>query len=389
MQTVTATDTATASITGTSSAISVTGGQFTAVGSMSVAREFHTATLLNDGTVLVAGGDDGSAALVTAELFDPATGNFTASGSLATARQNATATQLASGKVLIVGGYGANGQALASAELFDPSTKTFAPAGAMTTARGQHTATLLKNGNVMVAGGAPTLTSGTGIVSAEIYDASGGTFSVTGSMGTARFAHAAVLLNSGIVLVAGGGDFVGGTASAEFFDPATGTFTAGNPMTSARAWFTATLLANGKVLLAGGDHIESTVTTIMLSTGELFDPATGTFTSLGQMTAAREGHTATLRGDGTVLIAGGDHVIFTGGSTRVGAFPHTTSTTESFDPAIAGFTAEQSLLTDRTAHTATLLTSGKLLIAGGTQYRSPAPQIPPTKVTLPSAELLQ
>jgi len=69
MQTVTATDTATASVTGTSGAISVTVGQFTAVGSMSVAREFHTATLLNDGTVLVAGGDDGSAALATAELF--------------------------------------------------------------------------------------------------------------------------------------------------------------------------------------------------------------------------------------------------------------------------------------------------------------------------------
>ena len=388
MQTVTATDTVSTSITGTSTTISVRSPQFNTAGDMTIAREFHTATLLNDGTVLIAGGSDGNTPLASAELFDPAAGNFAPTGSLAAARYHATATRLVNGKVLIVGGFDANGQALASAELYDPAAKTFVSAGATAAPRGLHTATLLKNGNVLVAGGLVSLT-GTDTATTEIFDSTSGAFSPTGSMGSARFGHAAVLLNSGNVLVAGGGDFVRGNSSVEIFNPSTGTFAPATAMTSGRAGFTAMLLLNGKVFIAGGDHIEATVNTTTRSTAELFDPTTGLFTSLGEMTAAREGHTATLRGDGTVLIIAGDHVIFTGSTTRVGAFPHTTASTELFDPGTGGFIADESLQVERTNHTATLLKNGKLLIAGGSKYKSFLPQIRPTKTVLSSAELLE
>jgi hypothetical protein len=304
-----------------------------------------------------------------------------------TARQQATATLLGDGKVLVAGGFGANGQALASAELYDPSAKTFSPASAMATARGEHTATLLKNGKVLLAGG---LSGGSAVVATvELFDPSSGTFSATGSMATTRFGHAAVLLNSGMVLVAGGNDNQNISATAELYDPASGTFTVAGPMTAPRAFFTLTLLADGKALLAGGDNVEHVVGTTGRSTGELFDPAAGTFSSAGQMSMPRERHTATRLGDGTVLIAGGDSIVFTGGSTRVGAFPHTTATTELFDPGTVAFTAGQNLQQDRTNHTATLLTSGKVLIAGGMQTRFPIPQAPPNVSILSGTELLE
>jgi hypothetical protein len=349
---------------------------------MSVGRQFHTATLLNDGTVLITGGTDGTNSLATSELFDAVTATFAATGSLATARQQATATLLGDGKVLVAGGFDANGQVLASAELYDPSTKTFSPASSMATARGEHTATLLKNGKVLFAGG---VAGGT----AELFDPNTGTFSTTSSMATMRFRHAAVLLNSGVVLVAGGYDNQNISATAELYDPASGTFIAAGPMTAPRAFFTATLLADGKVLLAGGDNVEQPIGASGRSTGELFDPAVGTFSSAGQMSMPRERHTATLLGDGTVLIAGGDFIVFTGGATRVGAFPHTTATTELFDPGSVAFTAGQNLQQGRTNHTATLLTSGKVLITGGMQTRFPIPQAPPKVSILSGTELLE
>ena len=157
-------------------------GTWTATGSLATARDDHTATLLPNGKVLVAGGYDGSGTLASAELYDPASGTWTATGSLATARYRHTATLLPNGKVLVAGGSDNSG-ALASAELYDPASGTWTATGSLATARDCHTATLLPNGKVLVAGGF----DGSGsLASAELYDPASGTWTATGSLATAR-----------------------------------------------------------------------------------------------------------------------------------------------------------------------------------------------------------
>jgi WD40 repeat protein len=147
-------------------------GTFSTTGKMSIRRYNHSATLLPNGKVLIAGGespDTGYEALVTAELYDPSTGAFTATGSMTIARTYHTATLLPNGKVLIVGGIGPS-DPLSSTEIYDPSSGTFSAAGSLVTARGRHTALLLWNGKVMVAGGNPihTSMSGAAMATAEI-----------------------------------------------------------------------------------------------------------------------------------------------------------------------------------------------------------------------------
>ena len=139
-------------------------GTFHTTGSMNVARESHTATLLSNGQVLAAGGDGSSA-----ELYNPATGRWTLTGNMNVPRSNHQAVLLQNGQVLVAGGLNAGGT-LASAELYNPSTGTWAMTGSMTTARYFHTATLLPNGTVLITGGitiwgAPPQTTS----SAEIY----------------------------------------------------------------------------------------------------------------------------------------------------------------------------------------------------------------------------
>jgi uncharacterized delta-60 repeat protein len=316
---------------------------WTATGALSIGREDHTATLLSDGKVLVAGGmgsrsgGSGSDYLSSAELYDPATGRWTATNSLNKPRINHTATLLPNGKVLVAGGYNSGTGHLSSAELYDPATGRWTATGSLITARSYHTATLLPNGKVLVAGGyRPDSLS-----SAELYDPATGSWTATGSLIAARVWHTATLLPNGKVLVAGGY-----MSSAELYDPASGSWTATGSLIAARVWHTATLLPNGKVLVAGGADISS---------AELYDPATGTWTAAGAMRNERASHTATLLPIGKVLVAGG------GGGDLL-------SSAELYDPATAKWTATGSLITARSQHTATLLPNGKALVAGGATY---------------------
>jgi hypothetical protein len=188
---------------------------------MSVGRQDHTATVLRDGKVLVAGGYDASqAALASAEIYDPATGIFTPTAPMASGRGHHTATLLGDGLVLVAGGHdGYPGGSLASAELYDPAGRTFTSIGELTDARGSHSATTLADGTVLVAGGYTAFPFiGTDLASAEIYDPPSGRFTPTTSMHQARGRHAAALLLNGNVLVAGGLDgCCGSLSSAEIY----------------------------------------------------------------------------------------------------------------------------------------------------------------------------
>ncbi len=217
----------------------------------------HTATLLADGRVLIAGGREGAGSVAAAEIYDPTSDTFAPTGSMTTPRAYQAAALLSNGEVLIVGGenvQASSDRTLASAELYDPATGTFSATGAMAAAREYETATRLADGRVLVAGGSQPTMSGSGTLSsAELYDPVSGAFSPAGSMTAARSDHSATLLDDGRVLIAGGDDSAQALSSAETFDPSTGKFTSSGSMTVARADQTATLLAVGRVLITGGD----------------------------------------------------------------------------------------------------------------------------------------
>src|SRR5258705_593649 len=226
-----------------------------------------------------------------------------------------TATLLPNGKVLGAGG--ANGDffftATKSAELYDPATGTWTLTGNLIMPRSNHRATLLPNGKVLVAGGIDWDEGGPIYDSPELYDPATGIWSATGSLSTARCDHTATLLANGKVLVAGGlllnrDYFV--TDSAELYDPSTGNWSTTGSLITTRHGQTATLLPDGKVLAAGGSSTNNASNT-SLNIAELYDPSTGTWSLTPSLNMARQWHTATLLTNGTVLIAGGDS--FSGG----------------------------------------------------------------------------
>ena len=316
-------------------------GSWATTGALSTSRVQHTATLLPDGRVLAAGG--GSTFGLpppgpSAELYDPVAGTWTATGGLNTNRASHTATLLPNGKVLAIGGY--NSGVLSSAELYDPATGIWTAAGTLTKGRLLHTATVLPNGKVLVAGGQGSLVSSDALSNVESYDYAVGTWTNTGALHNARYGHTATLLANGRVLVTGGSL----PSSVEVYDPNSGSWSTTNSMIVGRTYHTATLLPNGKVLAAGGSTLYS----------ELYNPNTGTWTLTGMMNAGRNFLTATLLPNGSVLVAGG--------YTPATGFP---SKAELYNPGTGTWTNTGTMTIPRDSHTATLLPNGKVLIVGG------------------------
>lgn len=336
-------------------------GTFTTTGSMTSARSLHTATLLDNGRVLLVGGvgagGSSAAFLDTAEIYYPERGEFVATTSMSTARLGAAAVRLSDGRVLVAGGENTSQIAVNSAEIYNPATGQWTLTSPMHYARENPTATLLKNGNVLIVGGYSVDGNCCALSSAEIFDPKTGTFSTTGFMAVARRNHTATLLQDGRVLVAGGynglnGDSTGsGNVNApELYNRATGTFDSTGAMSSARRYPTATMLLNGKVLIVGGGDSNNTA----LSSAETYKSQTSTFTLTGPMLTPRARHTATRLLNGKVLIAGG---YGNGGSTIASA--------ELYDPVSGSFSATGSMAVARYRHTETRLLNGDVLIAGG------------------------
>jgi uncharacterized delta-60 repeat protein len=343
------------------------------VGPLNQARDHHTATLLPNGKVLATGGFGGGAYRASAELYDPASRTWSTTGSLATGRTAHTAALLPNGKVLVTGGENISGN-LSSAEIYDPDLATWGSAGSLPTATKTHTATLLPNGKVLVTGGYNSAIPSP-INTAALYDplATAGGWGTSLELEEPRYQHTATLLPDGMVLAAGAHN---DRYSAELFYPdyaldhpdeawtlATGEL--------ARNSHTATLLANGKVLMAGGNYALDHE--FYLNTSALYDPGDGSFTdSAGSMAMYRSGHTATLLGDGKVLVAGG----YGGGewANPPNKNPTGLSSAEIYNPADDTWTSAGDFVTGaHYLHTATLLPNGKVLVAGGISGASPQP----------------
>lgn len=272
--------------------------RFERTGDMHQKRVGHIAVLLHSGKVLIAGGWIGHGCTDLAELYDPATGQFTTiSGRMIAPRGDARATLLRNGDVLITGGEQNDSPGgVALAEIFRASTMSFEPLAPMHVGRVAHTSTLLNDGRVLIAGGRGEKVNAT----AELYDPHTGRFTETGSMITARYKHTAGILPDGRVLIAGGSDerdWQGNLKSAETFDAKTGKFSPVSALNDSRFKLPeeAARLSSGELLIAGGSKRV-----------ELFDPATGSFRLVpGEMADARHFMTETRLNDGSVLLAGG------------------------------------------------------------------------------------
>ncbi|HVA67640.1 MAG TPA: kelch repeat-containing protein [Elusimicrobiota bacterium] len=296
---------------------------FSPTSPMTAARDFQTATLLVNGNVLVAGGftsnGTSTATTNTAEIYYPATGLWAPTSSMSAPRENATATLLPNGSVLVAGGYDSNtAQYLNTAEIYYSTSATWAQVpNTMTARRGADTATLLPNGKVLIVGG---FSSGGPLKTAEIYDPASGTFSPTGSLPQNLYQHTATLLPDGKVLIAGGDTGSGESSAAYLYDPGAGTFSATGSLNVPRFNHTATLLPDGEVLVAGGYDSN---TAQYLNSVEIYSEELQSWASLTTLNAARAYQAAILTPDGNVHVMGGSNGSSDLASTEVMYFTQT------------------------------------------------------------------
>lgn len=274
---------------------------FVMTGSLKVGRADHTATLLHDGRVLMAGGTDTNS---PSELYDPRTGTFQETGRLALERSEHGAALLNNGTVLISGGLDPDtpDHMRMSAELYDPLSGRFRQTGRMVSGSADGTALLLKGGEVLIIGGRENWYGAI----PEVYEPNSGVFRRAGSRLEGNYACSATFLANGRVLLTGCVHYPTlATTEALLYDPRIHRVTDAGNMTVPRCGNSATLLPNGKILIAGG-WATPHGTPKYYASAELYDPARGTFTPTGSMHFARKYPTAILLQDGTVLILGGE-----------------------------------------------------------------------------------
>jgi N-acetylneuraminic acid mutarotase len=337
-------------------------------GSMSIGRFSFTATMLQNGQVLVAGGDTPGAVVTdTADIYNPNTGIFTATGNMNKPRVGFSATRLSNGKVLAAGGATDTELATNTAEIYDPVTGTWSATGSMKQGRQQHSAVLLRDGTVLVSGGNIDRTPCADLcvntlAESEIYNPSTGQWKAVGDMTIARSFFTTTMLSNGKVLAIGGRIHTGpdyfdykAIAWADLYDPTTKKWNATGTMSIGREDHSAVLLNNGKVLVIGGTTVDFNGVTV--ASAELYDPASGTWATTGSMLQGRERFTATLLQNGQVLVAGGDY--YDGVNAGV------LTESELYDPALGTWSATASMTTPRFGAKAVLLRNGKALQAGG------------------------
>jgi len=337
-------------------------GTWSAGPSMNAGRWQHTAHLLSDGRVIVVGGETGSTPLATTELYDPASNSWSAGPSMQTARIQHSATLLQSGKLLVVGGLGPGPSLTGSAELFDPKTTSWSSAGSISPRRG-HAAALLPDGRVLVSGGNPyaTDTGAENLADTTIFDPDRNSWTLSAAMIKPRAGHIMVTLRTGRLLVAGGWSRSGALNETEIYDFAKNMWAVAAPMVMARVNAAGVVLNDGRVLVAGGCG--------GCPFAELYDPTTNAWTTPTQPQTNPGYPRLTMLADGRAVMTGGSGPPpdFNG----VGGFTPL-AIAEIYDPAAGTWTRTVGPGAPRQANSATLLSDGRVLVAGGSADNNPA-----------------
>lgn len=342
-------------------------GTWEAAPALSAIRGTATATVLDDGTVVVAGGGVGQIPVPATELFSAADPQWQPSGDLNVARRGHSAALLDDGRILVSGGI-AEGELLPSAEIYDPGSGEWSLVAPMAQARLGHTLTALGNGRVLATGGTAVDAAGGTAAgqtvrpteAAEVFDPATGTWTATSEpMSSARFEHTATLLGDGRVLLVGGqGAAVEGISgplqTTELYDPAIDAFVRSTDLSEPRANHTATLLDNGGVLITGGTG--GPAGDRSLATAELFDAGAARWDQVAPMTNARTGHTATLLADGRVLVAAGE---------TIGRSRRSIDSSEVFNPDEQSWRSGGTLPCPRSEQAAALLSDGSVIVVAG------------------------
>lgn len=319
---------------------------------LGVPRAYHTATLLQNGRVLVAGGANATGTLAHAELFDPTTRTFLPAGNMREARSGHSATLLNDGKVLIAGGYPGG----FTAELYDPATNGFSTVSNMNSGHIHHTATLLADGRVLIAGSYYSYP----MTSAEIYVPSLRRFTNAASMSGGATFHRALLLTNNKVLIAGGVGWYGFDlpANGNIYDSTNNAFSDIGPLNFSRLAPGMAQLSDGRVLVAGGNYAPFTA--------DMFNPATQTFVTLSNQMRGRH-HFAAAHSlpNNKVFIAG------------------YSKENDLFNPANNSFERSVDMLTARSWFASTLLQDGSVLITGG-NISGAAPYFDSTEIFEPA-----
>jgi hypothetical protein len=287
---------------------------------LGTARTAHTSTLLPTGDVLIAGGIDNSGTyLATTQLAKMSKDNSIVPGpSLTVLRASHTATVMGNGCVLIAGGRN-GGAVLNDARIYDPISNTIVATVGGMTARYNHTATLLNDGRVLLCGGQTNLAGTTVDGTCDLFKPSGvmgagtcsGVFSPAAvSLLHARTLHTATLLQDGKVWFAGGWDGSGFVSTTEKYIPAppagAGSFSSASPMIQSRSNHTATMMGDGRILVAGGfDALNIQENKGILDTLEIYDPVADNTIPGPSLDARLHMHSSTLLANGDVMLFGG------------------------------------------------------------------------------------
>ncbi len=343
-------------------------------GNMNASRGDLISNILADGKIIVSGGYDGASGLLSSEILDPEIGNWSLTGNMSTQRIRHSSAEITGNQVLISGGYiSGAGTVLNSSEIYNSNTKNWTQAGNMNTPRYGHQLIRLQNGKILAVGGSISNACGDCVTkTTEIFDPNTGLWSSTGSTNIVRPGDKnGILLNDGRVLIVGGyvGNWPPGytiSSSCEIYNPLTDNWTLTGSMNSVRSpgTFGIVLLNNGKVLVSGG--FDNNTTT--LSSTEIFDPNSGTWTVSTNMNNPRVQHTSVLLDNGNVIVIGG--YFRTAGLTTINL------AAELFNPSLGRWSTTAEISEGKIQFATKKLKSGAVIIIGGSIYNSQLASFP-------------